>query len=310
MTTRERDAARARQVRKSNELIQRARFKLDVLGHKLLMFLISRIEPDDTAFREEEIPIAEICEVLDINDSGKNYQDVKEALSSLLSDSARVWVPIDDDRITTLTWIDPPIINKKTGRVTVKLNDKMRPYLLDLKANFTKFELIYTLRFRSKYSIRLYEIVKSYQYHDEQPFKKSFPVDELRALLDAENYIRFCDFNTRALKPAVMEITRFTDKNLDLREIKTGRKVREVEFTIIAKTGEALDEVRRMIAAPPRRRRQEKPIPGQMEMKLTSGDQAKLEAMRRMHEHLKGQSTATATGYTTIPGIQAEGQAL
>ena len=311
MTTKERDAARARQIRKSNELVQRARYKLDVLGQKLLLFLISRIKPEDTEFQEEEIPISEICEILDINDSGKNYQDIKEALSSLLSDSARIWIPIDDDHIMPLTWIDPPVINKKTGRVTVKLNDKMRPYLLDLKANFTKFELIYTLKFKSKYSVRLYEIVKSYHYHDDQPRIQVLSVDDLRVILDAENYSQYRDFKKRVLTIAIAEINRFTDRNLDVREIKSGRKVLELEFTISCKSDEALAEVRKLIGAPPRRKRKPRQIDGQMSIPgmttETRTDAEKLDAMRRMHAHLKNQGATTADGYSTIPWAQTEG---
>ena len=70
----------------------------------------------------------------------------------------------------------------------VKLDNDMRPYLLNLKANYTSYELVYTLHFKSKYSIRLYEIVRSFQYHPDKPFRKIYPVDELRELLDSETY--------------------------------------------------------------------------------------------------------------------------
>ena len=260
-------AAQTRHVRKSNELVQRARYKLDVMGQKVLLYLISKIEPDDKVFLKQDFIISDFCAICGINDSGKNYRDLKDALSSLLSDSAKVWVPIDDKHITPLTWIDPPVINTETGRVSVKLNDTMRPYLLDLRKNFTQYELIYTMSFRSKYSIRLYEIVKSYQYHDEIPVKKVFEVDVLRALLDAEHYPRYCNFKDRVLEPAFSEISTYTDKTLDVKEIKSGRKVISLEITIKAKEGKELDAVRQLLETP-RRKRRERPMIGQQRIDL------------------------------------------
>ena len=111
------------------------------------------------------------------------------------------------------------------------------------------------MKFRSKYAIRLYELAKSYQYHDDTPFTRVYPLDELRDLLDANNYVQYRDFKKRVLTPAVREINEYSDKTIELREHKTGRagKVQNVELTISAKQGEALDAVRALIGARPRR---------------------------------------------------------
>ena len=301
MTTKERDAARARQVRKSNELIQRARYKLSLPGQKILLYLISRIPDNATDFKPMVFSIPEFCQVCDIEAEGGNYKMLEDALSDLLTDSARVWITLQSGERVPIMWIEKPRVDPNTGKLMVKLDDDMRPYLLNLKGHWTHYELIYTLRFRSKYSIRLYELLKSYHYRDYQPRIQVLSVDDLRAILDAENYVRYCDFNARVLKPAVAEITRFTDRNLDVREIKSGRKVLEVEFTISAKTGEALEEVRQLIGAPQRRKRTPKPIPGQMAIgddTESRTDAEKLDAMRRMYEHLKGGSVSVE-GYAT-----------
>ena len=298
MTKAEIEQARTKRVRKANELIQKSRYSLSMQGHKIVLYLISQIQPEDKDFKTIEFDIREFCEICGIgSDQGNNYKDLKAAVIDIMKHPIG-WTEIAEQHEAALTWIENAEITKYDGVIRIDLGRHLKPFLLDLKKNFTSYELGYTLRFRSKYSIRLYEILKSYQYHDEQPFTKVFQVDELRALLDAENYSQYRDFKKRVLSIAVDEITKYTDRNLDLREIKSGRKVLEVEFAISAKTGEALEEVRQLIGAPQRRKRTPKPIPGQMAIgdnteSRTSAD--KLAAMKRLYTHLAGGSTSERT---------------
>ena len=255
MTEKEIESARARKVRKSNELIQKARYKLSLPGQKILLYLISRIPPDADKFEPMEFSIPEFCEVCDIVPAGNNYKMLEDALSDLLTDSARIWIALENGLRTPIMWIEKPYIDENNGKIMVTLDKDMRPYLLNLKANYSTFELVYTLHFRSKYSIRLYEIVRSFQYHPEKPFSKIYPVNELRELLDSEQYQQYRDFKKRVLLTAIREVNEYSDKTVVLKEHKTGRagKVQSVELIISAKSGTELDKVREMIGAKPRR---------------------------------------------------------
>ena len=106
---------------------------------------------------------------------------------------------------------------------------------MKLKEHYTRYELIYTLRFRCKYSIRLYELVKSVHFHDLAPYTVRYSVEDLAGLIGAERYRQYKDFKSRALSPAVQEINEYSDKDLTFEEIKTGRKVTAIEFTISTK---------------------------------------------------------------------------
>ena len=309
VTEKEVSAARGRQVKKSNELIQKARYKLSLPGQKILLYLITLIPEGATEFAPMMFSIPDFCRVCDIQAEGGNYKLLEDALSDLLTDSARIWITLENGKRVPIMWIEKPYIDTLTGKLMVKLDNDMKPYLLNLKGHWTHYELIYTLRFKSKYSIRLYEIVKSYHYHNDQPRIQVLSVDDLRALLDAEIYSEYRDFKRRVLSIAISEINQYTDRDLEIREIKSGRKVQEIEFTISCKSDEALAEVRKLIGAPPpRRKRKPRQIDGQMSIPgMTTETRTateKLDAMRRMHEHLKNQGTTTADGYSTIPGAQ------
>lgn len=113
----------------------------------------------------------------------------------------------------------------------------MKPYLLRLKQNFTKYELIWTLHFRSKYTIRLYELVKSIHYHSLEEYQREYDVEELKRLLGAENYTEYRDFKRKAFLPAVKEICEYSDKNVSYTETKRkgSKKVEKIQLIISTK---------------------------------------------------------------------------
>ena len=111
----------------------------------------------------------------------------------------------------------------------------MKPYLLQLKENFTQYELLWTLKFKSKYAIRLYELVKSIHYHDTQEYSRAFDLEELRRMLGAETYKTYQSFKTRVLEPAIEEINQYSDKNVSYEPIKSGRTVSKIELVITSK---------------------------------------------------------------------------
>lgn len=111
----------------------------------------------------------------------------------------------------------------------------MKPYLLQLKQNFTQYELLWTLHFRSKYTIRLYELIKSIHFHELESYSREFGLDELRRMLGAEKYTTYQTFKSRVLLPAVNEINAYSDKNVEYEPIKSGKAVVRIAFTISTK---------------------------------------------------------------------------
>jgi len=153
-------AIRSYKIIKSNELIQKSKYELSAQEQKIILYLISKVKPDDETFITTEFDIIEFCCVCGIDiKAGKNRKDIISAIKEVADRS--IWVRLENNKITTLRWIDKPVIDELTGMMQVKLDDLLKPFLTKLKNNFTQFELIYTLAMKSKYSIRLYEILKA-----------------------------------------------------------------------------------------------------------------------------------------------------
>lgn len=227
-------AVRESSVIKSNDLIQKSRFFLSLQQQKIILFLISQIDPQDSEFKLYTFSISDFCKVCGIDyDSGGNHSALKEQIKKLADKS--LWVTLPNGNETLLRWIEKPYISTADKTIKIKLDNDMKPYLLQLKSRFTRYELVYTLHFDSKYSIRLYELVKSVHFNELREYKKAFTVDEIAQRLGAEQYKEYRDLKRRAILPAVREINEHSDKNIEYTEIKDGKKVTGVVFTISTK---------------------------------------------------------------------------
>lgn len=228
-----RDSSRNMEVFKRDDMIQKARHRLSVQEQRCVLYAISKIKPDDTAFSEYVFELSDFYALCGIED--ESYTRLKKTLKDL---SDRSWWAEIDDKGTesVLRWFSTLRTNKRSGKVTIKFHEDMMPFLLDLAkqdAFYTSYNLKYILPMNSQYSPRLYELLKSYQKNQSQWF---FNIDDLKYHLDCQHYKDFHDFNRFVLEPAVEEINRYTDLAIGYDLQRKGRKVVRVVFFMDNKT--------------------------------------------------------------------------
>lgn len=219
-------------VVKSNQLIQQSRFSLTTQQQKIVLYIISQIEPSDEEFKLYQFKITDFCAVCGIEPKGDNYNMLKNAIQSIVNKS--IWITLPNGKETTVKWIEKPYIDRNSGTIEIKLDNDMKPYLLKLKEKFTEYELIYTLNFKSKYSIRLYEYLKSIHYNKFEEYTTIISIDDFQVILDS-SYTDFKDFHSRVLKPAFKEINQYSDINFAYDIVKNGRKATDIRLRISTK---------------------------------------------------------------------------
>ena len=214
-------------VVKSNTIIQKARYDLNLQELKIMSYCFSMIKPNDTIEQEYVFSIQEYCKVCGIDfKSGWNYKEFKATLKGLRDKS--FWITNPDGSETTVGWLGKVTINRGSGKIKIKFDEDMQQYIMGLFENFTQYELLSTLPMRSQYSIRIYELLKSYAWTK----KHTFDIDELKKQLVAEHYINFKDFRKKVIEIAVREINEYTDLNISYEPIKKGVKVIQITFYI------------------------------------------------------------------------------
>jgi plasmid replication initiation protein len=213
-------------VVKSNDLIRNGRFSLTVTEQRIILYLISKINRTDTELLEYEFDIKDFCEVCGI-DYINNLTQLKDTIKALRDRS--IWITLPNGAETTVSWIEKPYLYKNTRKIKIRLDKDMLPYLIQVKDNFTKYELIAILALKSKFSLRLYELFKSYEYLG----KFEISLDELRKMLMIEKeYPKFYDFRRYVLDKAIDEITTYTDLEVSYGITKDGRKITGLVFSI------------------------------------------------------------------------------
>ena len=128
-------------------------------------------------------------------------------------------------------WLAKVRTNKRSGIAHIKLDEDLAPYLFDLKQQFTQYQIYNVLGMKSAFSVRIYELMKSYSFRHTITIE----LDELKRLLMVENvksYVNYKDFRVKVLEKAQTEINELTDINIEFEPIKTGRKVTSIKFII------------------------------------------------------------------------------
>lgn len=225
-------------VVKSNDLIQKTRFDLNVTEQKIVLRMIQLIRPEDDELKPFKFNIQDFCDLCGIDRSnGKNYINIKRTIQTLADKS--FWVLLPSGKEVLCRWISKASMEPQSGLIELRLDNDLAPYLLQLKKNFTAYSLYNVMGMKSKYSPRLYELIKSYQY------KNSFTIqiDDLKKMLCAEKY-QFCNFRQKVLDVSVAEINIMSDIIIDYETIKSGRKVNGIKFIVRMKnTDETLATV-------------------------------------------------------------------
>lgn len=227
MDNRQISAERKQVVVKSNDVIQKSRYKLSTQQQKLILYMISKIRPHDTEFKEYTFDLKDLCQILNIEMNGANYVRFKDSIQGIADCS--FWINTDGkDKL--YRWFDDVEIELNTTTVKVKFDKDLKPFLLELKDNYTIYHLEKVLCFDSKYSFRLYELFKSLEYRD----KFVISVNELKdKLMIADKYDRFTTFKEKVLNKAINEINTYTDLNISYNLIRKNRVITDIEFVIV-----------------------------------------------------------------------------
>ena len=217
------------QANMSNELIQKSRYTLTPIEQKAILYMASKIKPNDEPYTEYEFSAERFCEVCNFNmDGGWYIQRVREVCMELAKKPLVIKLDKYSEVITS--WITYAELNSKTGTFKVAFSKHLTPYLYELQKCYTSITMQYVLPMKSEYGIRLYGYLKSVKF---MGYRHTLTIDELKQRTGCEGkYEFFKDLRRFVIEPALKDINTFSDLEVGCNFIKTGKKVSHIEFIV------------------------------------------------------------------------------
>lgn len=199
-----------------NKLVE-GKYKLTAVECRLIMHCISRIGKNDEAFKTYEYTGSELVKALGLGENNNGY--IIEVIETLMKKTVKIRRP---KSYLVANWLGGETEIFDDGRITIRFSEKLKPYLLQLKEQFTPLQFECMMKFGSVYASRIYMLAKQY----ERAKVRCIAISELRSFLQIEKeYARFMDLKNWVLIPAEREINKHSDIRIKITpDIKTRKR--------------------------------------------------------------------------------------
>jgi plasmid replication initiation protein len=209
-----------------NNLVE-ARYSLTLQEKRLILWLISKIQPDEEDFKKHELSVQEFMNLMELKGKG-NYKELQKITLGLMKKVLVIKKP-DEKTLTQVNWINYAHYEEGTGRIELAFSDVMKPFLLHLKSQFTAIEVTDLMQFKSIHAIRIYELLKQYQDIGE----RILSIEEIKECCGVKDKLNtYPNFEKKLLFISQREINKKSDISFDFERIKKGRKIVAIKFIL------------------------------------------------------------------------------
>lgn len=213
-------------VTQSNRIIE-AVYQMDLISKKLMMSIISQVEPKDDDFDYYLISVDDWKKLAEIRGRTDYFQILLRSARKLRAKDISIFESGNEINVGLVSAIKH---DQKENTIGIRFDKELKPYLIGLKGNFTQYKINNIMRMRSVYSIRLYELLK----RRENIATWSTKLDDLKPKLGitGSKFSAFSNFRMRVIDAAKKELSQKTDIGFNYDALKTGRKVTGIKFHI------------------------------------------------------------------------------
>ncbi len=246
-------------ARLENSFVFSARYKLNAREQKMLLYLISKLNPKlQTDFHKQAVTIAELKDLLTADDKkhGSFRERLQESVNNLVSCQIQFPSTFTIDGIqfrNVINWFQYCVTKQdENGQVYLEFafSEILKPFLLNLK-EYVKLNPVDILKMRSAYTIRMYQIFKAEfdRVGKLRQAKVTFTLIELKELLGIEDKYNsgdLKDFRNRVLNKIRDEVNeQSTSIHVDYNYVKTGKKVTGVVWSVSDKLSDKPTKTKR-----------------------------------------------------------------
>jgi plasmid replication initiation protein len=222
----EKDAPSSVVIFQHNNLVE-ARYSLTLQEKRLILWLISKIRPEEEDFKKHELSVQEFMNLLELK-GNSNYKELQKVTLGLMKKVLVIKRP-EERTLTQVNWINYAHYEEGTGKIQLAFSDVMKPFLLHLKGQFTAIEVTDLMQFKSIHAIRIYELLKQYETIGERVLS----IEEIKQCCGIIGKLKqYIEFERCLLLIAQREIDAKSDISFEFERIKRGRKIVAIKFII------------------------------------------------------------------------------
>lgn len=223
----------------ANNMILHSASKLNLNELKLLRFIIMQTKQGDKELYQFEVDIKDMAKSLEM--SAKTLYRELDTMSTHLMQEVIFIGDRVNDKWKKFHWVD--VCEYDNGRITIKISDELKPFLVGLRGNFTRYRLSEILSLNSVYAIRIYEILNGYMNENNLPhadvaIEVSISIEEIRKVTDTtDKFERYSSFKTKVIDTALKEINQKSMYHVTATPYKDGRTIAGYDFLIESQAG-------------------------------------------------------------------------
>ena len=212
---------------KSNALVE-ARYRLSLQESQVILWLLTQIKPDDEDFKAHNLDVSEFARLTNVVVDSR-YTELRKITRHLMQRVMEIYSP-EENKTIQVAWLSSAEYEHNKGFVSLEFSPKLKPYLLQLRNQFTKIDIVDTLKLKSIYAIRIFELLLQYVSLGS----RKIGLGELRAYCGIKlgEYADYFDLKRKVIEKAKTEISSKTEYEINYSEIKESRKVVAIEWTI------------------------------------------------------------------------------
>ncbi len=224
-----------------SNFITSAKYEMSALEKNIIYMVMAQIRKEDTA---DKVYLVSARELMLLTGNEVKYADFQKATAKLMT--RLLQGTLANGNFLQTTFVSSAEYIKGQGLIEITISPKIRPFYIDLKREFTTFQLNIALNLHTVYAKRLYEIFSMYKNMKDKTFTINLSDLKQRLLLIDEKtgrdkYEKFTHFKKAVLDPAEREINTKSDIYFSYVAIEgdkagRGRKpVEQIEFTVTYK---------------------------------------------------------------------------
>jgi plasmid replication initiation protein len=210
---------------KTNPIIN-AKFDITAVQMKVFLKVIASVDQSNEDLPDVQISLKEFQDFV-----GGKTKNLLKYLQEELTKLRKKDIYYEDDKIKLeANFFSSIVYDKVQAKFIFEFSNKLKPFLLQIKENFTVLDIRNLLFLNSIYAIRFYEFCKQY----ERFGAFELDVEDLKDRLGlSTRYKNYFDFKLKVLQQARTELESSSDLYFDFEEIKSGKKVVRLRFIII-----------------------------------------------------------------------------